>query len=147
MKKFLLISSIFPPMNVVGSLRPYRICRYLPLRGWIPQVITTYPWKGFSPDHSLLKAVPSCVKINRTKFFSAISLYQQVRKLVSQTPSGCHEDKATAAHSRSTQDGQNFLHDMLSRLKKSLLGLVSGSFQCWLKVLKFCFAKRISVLL
>ena len=88
-------------------------------------MITTYPWKGFSPDHSLLKAVPSCVKINRTKFFSAISLYQQVRKLVSQTPSGCHEDKATAAHSRSTQDGQNFLHDMLSRLKKSLLGLVS----------------------
>ena len=43
MKKFLIISYAFPPTNVVGALRPYRLCRYLPQYGWEPTVLTSRP--------------------------------------------------------------------------------------------------------
>ena len=39
-KHLLLFSYAFPPKNVVGSLRPYRLCRYLPDHNWLPTVLT-----------------------------------------------------------------------------------------------------------
>jgi len=78
--KFLLISYAFPPMGVVGSIRPYKVCRHLPSRGWVPIVLTSYPRQGLYLDHTLLEKIPKGVRIYRAKYINVVQSYQKLKE-------------------------------------------------------------------
>ena len=117
-KKFLLISFAFPPMGVVGSLRPYRICRYLPQKGWLPEVITTYSRKGLPTDNTLLENIPSSVKINRVKYIDPLILYEQFKSKKKQNNS--FEKKETTVSSK-----QKTLNSLLQKVKSTIIKILS----------------------
>lgn len=83
-KQFLLISYAFPPIGVVGSLRPYRMCRYLPAKTWTPVVLTVRPRSGIHLDYSLLDKIPTSVAVYRTRNFDPIGIYKKSLSKMSQ---------------------------------------------------------------
>lgn len=49
MKKVLMIAHSFPPLQVVGSQRPYKLAKYFPKFGWEP-IVLTIKHAGKSPE-------------------------------------------------------------------------------------------------
>ncbi|MFQ5964632.1 MAG: glycosyltransferase [Candidatus Scalinduaceae bacterium] len=49
MKKALIIAYAFPPLQVSGSQRPYRLAKYFPKFGWEP-IVLTVKHPGISPE-------------------------------------------------------------------------------------------------
>lgn len=52
-----ILTSNFPPTNIVGALRPYRLSKHLCALGWKVIVVTHFPLTGHDLDHSLLQDV------------------------------------------------------------------------------------------
>lgn len=119
---FLLISFAFAPMNVVGSLRSYRWCRYLPPRGWTPRVITAFPLEGVTKDNSLLKQVPTSVRISRTPFLDPIEIYQRIRKWVTLSENMALSENASSTSCKPTGSGVSEPRKLSKRLKSVIIG-------------------------
>lgn len=78
MKKFLLVAYAFPPKNVVGALRPYRLCRYLPDYDWLPTVITARINKARHDQSVLRKEIPDNVRILETPTMDFVRTAEQL---------------------------------------------------------------------
>lgn len=66
LKKVLIIAYGFPPIAYVGVYRTLRFCKYLPGKGWLPEVITIKGDGQIFNNYSLLKKIPEEIKIHRT---------------------------------------------------------------------------------
>ena len=89
MRKVLLISSSFPPTNVIGAIRPYKLSKYFPRFGWEPIILTPkVPGKR-----------PSGVRIIETE---RPNIVEAVKAIVGMnTKQGLFEQLDTGAPSRS----------------------------------------------
>lgn len=65
MRKVLIISGHFPPLNTSGVYRPTKFVKFLPEFGWQPYVITCVPEKNDDLDEALMVDIPSQVAIFR----------------------------------------------------------------------------------
>ncbi|MDD2735998.1 MAG: glycosyltransferase [Desulfuromonadaceae bacterium] len=57
MKTMAIITSNFPPANIVGALRPFRLTKFLCKGGWKVVVFTRPPTTGHDLDSSLLEEI------------------------------------------------------------------------------------------
>jgi glycosyltransferase involved in cell wall biosynthesis len=64
MKTIAIITSNFPPTNIVGALRPYRLSKFLCKAGWRVIILTHPPDTGHDLDYSLLDEIASDVQIH-----------------------------------------------------------------------------------
>lgn len=124
MKKFLLISYAFPPMGVVGSIRPYKICRYLPSRGWMPVVLTSYPRQGLHLDHTLLEKIPGEVRIYRAKYINVVQSYQKLKERWLERRGGQDASERLLPMFASKVD-KEATFSLKGKLKKAFLGFFS----------------------
>lgn len=61
MKTLVILTGSFPPTNIVGALRPYRLAKHIERAGWKVLVLTHPPKPGHDLDDSLLEELgPSC---------------------------------------------------------------------------------------
>lgn len=68
MKKILIISPNFPPVNAADMHRVRQSLPYLKAMGWEPTVVATDPdFVEMGLDHNLLKTIPSDVEVIRLK--------------------------------------------------------------------------------
>ena len=58
MKKFLLLTQHFPPVNIVGALRPFRMVKHLCKNGWHVRVVANSPTTENDRDYQLLEELP-----------------------------------------------------------------------------------------
>ena len=58
MKKLLLVTQHFPPVNIVGALRPYRMVKHLCRNGWHVSVVANKPKATNSRDFNLFEELP-----------------------------------------------------------------------------------------
>ena len=77
MKKLLIITYYWPPCGGVGVQRWLRFIKYLPQYGWEVTVITTQNGDYPAIDETLIKEVPSDVKVIRTKTPTFSGLYKK----------------------------------------------------------------------
>ena len=124
MKKFLLITYAFPPMGLVGALRPYRLCRYLPNMGWVPEVITVQPRKGLYLDSTLLNDIPGVVNIHRTKTFDPVIIYEEYSKKLQEKEKNTSNIRRISG-SRKYNYYNKFIIDIVNKIKNILLSLIS----------------------
>ena len=61
-----MLSYVFPPAAYVGGHRTARYCKYLPLNGWTPIVVTIDPRHVELRDDELCRHVPAGVSVYRT---------------------------------------------------------------------------------
>ena len=74
MKKVLIVSYAFPPLNIAGSFRPLKFVKNLPNFGWTVAVLTVKGRNDILHDQSLLDEVPPSVEIYQAKEFDPFSL-------------------------------------------------------------------------
>ena len=78
MKKVLIIAYAFPPLGVVGALRPFKFAKYLPDFGWEPVILSAKIGKHVKAiDESLLDQLKPCVKIHRVSEIGPRQLYEK----------------------------------------------------------------------
>jgi glycosyltransferase involved in cell wall biosynthesis len=63
-KTLFLITHSFPPKNIVGALRPYRLAKHMAKRKWHVVVITRLPGLNNSLDYSLLRELKDGIEIH-----------------------------------------------------------------------------------
>lgn len=63
-KKLILITRNFPPSNIVGALRPFRLVKYAAGEGWSPVVLTFCPEEEWALDSGLLKELSPDTEIH-----------------------------------------------------------------------------------
>jgi glycosyltransferase involved in cell wall biosynthesis len=63
-KKLILITRNFPPSNIVGALRPFRLVKYATGEGWSPVVLTFCPDEVWALDSGLLKELSPDTEIH-----------------------------------------------------------------------------------
>jgi len=124
MKRFLLITMAFPPKGAVGALRTYRLCRYLPELGWLPEVITTHPWGTVNRDCTLLEEIHEDIRIHRTKLIDPVMAWQR-RGAAASTGEATVSAAPAAAGPSGTGDAAPSRPSLIGRLKLTLIGLVS----------------------
>ncbi len=66
MKTLLILTHYFPPENVVGALRPFRLARHLGRNGWRCVVLTRKPENQHIRDFSLVGKLPPGTEIHYT---------------------------------------------------------------------------------
>ncbi|MDA8086128.1 MAG: hypothetical protein M0Z75_05450, partial [Nitrospiraceae bacterium] len=79
-RKVLIIAHSFPPMQVIGSQRPYGLAKYLRGFGWEP-VILTVSRRGSPPDGIMVISTDCTDRIAAIKKFAGFDpgegLHQQ----------------------------------------------------------------------
>jgi glycosyltransferase involved in cell wall biosynthesis len=126
MKRYLLISMAFPPKGAVGALRTYRLCRYLPQMGWLPEVITTRPWGITNRDSTLLDEIPGEVRVHRTRFFDPLLAYQRRwGRKGCEAPATIVPPVGASEHGRDLGSSGRQHRPFIGRLKRILIGMVS----------------------
>ena len=66
MKKVLIIAHEFPPLSIVGALRPFKFAKYLPVFGWEPIILSRKVGNYTERfDETLLAQLKRYVKIYR----------------------------------------------------------------------------------
>jgi hypothetical protein len=124
MKKFLLITYAFPPMGLVGAIRPYKLCRYLPNKGWVPEVITVHPRKGLHLDFTLLESIPETVIVHRTKTFDPVLIYREYRNGTKRKEE--NETKLNAINNRNdSKYKKSYIINKIEPIKNILLNALS----------------------
>jgi hypothetical protein len=112
-------------MGLVGAIRPYKICRYLPEKGWVPEVITVNPRKGLKLDFTLSGNIPGFINIYRTKNFDPIIMYREYceRKTYKNK---INEKELSNKYSPSEYGKNNDKkYNIWGEIKNTLFGLVS----------------------
>lgn len=66
MKKALMIAYYFPPLSGVAAHRVFKFAKYLPRFGWQPIVLSVKKGVDVATEPSLLKDIPSEIRIYRT---------------------------------------------------------------------------------
>ncbi len=80
MKRLLLVSYAFPPLNVAGSFRPLRFVKYLSRFGWLTSVLTVRGRDDMLHDQSLLNELPASVIVRKAPEYDPFSLILQRKK-------------------------------------------------------------------
>ena len=78
MKRVLIITYYWPPSGGSGVQRWLKFVKYLPGLDWMPTIITTENGDYPAIDESLLKDVPSIIKVIRTKTLTFGNLFHKV---------------------------------------------------------------------
>jgi spore coat polysaccharide biosynthesis predicted glycosyltransferase SpsG len=68
-KKVLIIAYHFPPLGGGGVYRTLKFAKYLPLFGWEPIILSVSNPDSPVWDYSLLKEIPSDIKVFRVPAF------------------------------------------------------------------------------
>lgn len=66
MKRVLMVSECFPPINISGSARPFYFAKYLPEHGYWPTVLGATVLPGQPRDEGLLRELPEQVRVLRS---------------------------------------------------------------------------------
>lgn len=77
MKRLLIISYYWPPTGGSGVQRWVKFSKFLPQHGWQPIVYTPLNPEQLAVDESLLKDIPECAEIIKTKIFEPYSIYRK----------------------------------------------------------------------
>ena len=78
MKKVLIIAYAFPPLGVVGALRPFKFAKYLPDFDWEPIILSAKIGRHVKEiDDSMLAQLKPCVKIFRVSGIEPRQLYEK----------------------------------------------------------------------
>lgn len=64
MKNIVIITNSFPPQNIVGALRPFRLAKFIDKLGWNPIIVTRYPNPKESLNYSLLNELSNNTQIH-----------------------------------------------------------------------------------
>lgn len=64
MKTIYIITHSFPPINIVGALRPFRLAKYISKHGWKPIIVTHSATKMSALDFSLLQELSPGTQIH-----------------------------------------------------------------------------------
>ncbi|HTX17897.1 MAG TPA: glycosyltransferase [Bacteroidota bacterium] len=78
MRKCLIVTYYFPPSGGPGVQRVFKFVRYLPDYGWEPVVLTVKDGDYPARDESLLKEIPSSLKVYRTSILEPYDIYRRV---------------------------------------------------------------------
>ena len=78
MKRLLVITYYWPPTGGSGVQRWVKFCKYLPQYGWQPVVYTPENPERLAYDESLLKDVPECAEIIRTRISEPYAAYRRL---------------------------------------------------------------------
>lgn len=78
MKSVLIIAYYFPPSGGPGVQRVLKLVKYLPRFGWRPVVLTVSNGDFPARDESLLKEIPSDIKVYRTTIVEPYGLYRKL---------------------------------------------------------------------
>ena len=78
MKRLLVITYYWPPTGGSGVQRWVKFCKYLPQYGWQPIVYTPENPERLAYDESLLKDVPECAEIIRTRISEPYAAYRRL---------------------------------------------------------------------
>lgn len=62
-KNIYIVTRNFPPMNIVGALRPFRLAKHISKQGWNVNIITLSPPKNLALDQTLLDELGENVRI------------------------------------------------------------------------------------
>jgi hypothetical protein len=76
LKKVLIISYYFPPSGGPGVQRVLKFVKYLPQFGWEPIVLTVQDGDFPARDETLLKEIPSDIKVYRTNITEPYKYYR-----------------------------------------------------------------------
>lgn len=76
MKKFLLITYYWPPMGGAGVMRWAKMSKYISAFGWAPVIYTPEGGETGAYDESLLKEIPSDLKVVRLPIWEPYDLYK-----------------------------------------------------------------------
>ena len=78
MKRLLVITYYWPPTGGSGVQRWVKFCKYLPQYGWQPVVYTPENPERLAYDESLLKDIPGCVEVIRTRILEPYGIYRRL---------------------------------------------------------------------
>jgi len=122
----LLISYAYPPKDVVGALRPYRISKYLPALGWVPEVITAkLPKKSKSSKASKLNILDSVIT-HKTHDFDPLSVFKSNRlKRKKKAPERRDAFLMNESQSEELTYRKAAPERLVDRFKGCLIGLIS----------------------
>lgn len=81
-KNVLLVSYYFPPTGGGGVQRNLKYCKYLPMNGWRPVVLTVKDISYYSYDHNLLAELPSECRVERSGSLDPLRLSLLLRRLL-----------------------------------------------------------------
>ena len=113
----LLVSYSFPPAGGTGVMRAASLARYLPLEGIRLDVLTTRNASAVGTDASLLKEIPSSVRIHRT---ITLDLPFGVKKRIKKLLTGSKPATAAASPSNTTA-GQARKSGIVKRVLENIL--------------------------
>lgn len=80
-KNLYILTSNFPPTNIVGALRPYRIAKHIGQNGWKPIIVTFSPSKYAIENDALLKELHPDTEICHVNASSSNTSYVRVAEL------------------------------------------------------------------
>ena len=78
MKRLLIITYYWPPTGGSGVQRWVKFSKYLPEFGWQPVIYTPENPEQLAYDESLLKEIPQCAEIIKTRIHEPYELYRKL---------------------------------------------------------------------
>ena len=78
MKRILVVTYYWPPTGGSGVQRWVKFSKYLPSKGWQPVIYTPENPEQLARDESLLKDVPECVEVLKTRIFEPYEIYRRL---------------------------------------------------------------------
>lgn len=78
MKRLLIISYYWPPTGGSGVQRWVKFAKYLPSEGWQPVIYTPENPEQLATDESLLKDIPACAEVIKTRIFEPYGVYRKL---------------------------------------------------------------------
>ena len=88
MKRVLIITYYWPPTGGSGVQRWVKFSKYLPSFGWQPVIYTPENPERLAVDESLLKDVPECAEILRTRISEPYDIYRKFLRIFGRKAGG-----------------------------------------------------------
>jgi len=79
MKRVLIITYYWPPTGGSGVQRWVKFSKYLPEYGWQPVIYTPENPEQLAVDESLVKDIPSCTEVLKTRIIEPYEIYRKLR--------------------------------------------------------------------
>jgi glycosyltransferase involved in cell wall biosynthesis len=125
-KKFLLIAYAYPPKDVVGALRPYRISKYMPAYGWVPEVITAKLPQEKERNNASKLSMPDGIRIHKV---NNCDLFSFLKNNGSKTKKKILKSKHIALANKFQNEDLTYQKKapkrLIDKIKGCLIGLVS----------------------